>query len=166
MKRLAGLFAAVLLLTALFTGCNSSETEKTFTCGELSITLPADYKDLSDQKYAEEYDFLYGASSKAVLGFTQERAPLEEKVPDITAKTYAQMFMEAVQLPGTVTEQDGLVTFTYTANADGTEVTYLCSAFMSETNFWIVQFYCPSKDYGKNEADFLGYLRTVTLQKH
>lgn len=166
MNRLAGFFAAVLLLSALFTGCSGGEKEKTFTCGELSITLPAAYEDLSGQEYAADYDFLYGSSSKAVLGFTQSRASLEEKIPGITAKLYAQMFMEAVQLPGTVTEQDGLVTFTYTANASGTEVTYLCSAFMSQTNFWIVQFYCPSIDYGKNEADFLRYLRSVTVQKH
>lgn len=163
MKRLFGLFAVLLFTAALFTGCAGGEKEKAFTCGELSITLPAIYKDLSQQDYAADFDFLFGLPTEAVLGFKQARASLESDRPNLTAKDYAQLFIDAAELSCRITEQDGLITFTYTATADGTEVTYLCSAFMSETNFWILQFYCPSNIYAQHEEDFLRYLRSVRM---
>lgn len=161
MKRISGLLAVLLLTAALFTGCTG--TEKAFTCGELSITLPADYADLSQQDYAADFDFLYGLPNEAVLGFKQARASLEASRPDLTAKEYAQLFIDAAELSCTVEELDGLILFTYTAIAGDTEVTYLCSSFRSETNFWIIQFYCPSNTYSQHEADFIRYLRSVKV---
>ncbi len=162
MKRFAGCFFALVLAAALLTGCTGGE--KTFTCGELTITLPAETQDLSKLEYAADYDFLYSFSEGAVLGFKQAKAPLETKFPGITAGRYAQLFMEAIELPGTVTEQDGLVTFSYTASAKGKDVTYLCGVFMSENSFWIIQFYCAAESYRENEARFLQYLRSVKVQ--
>ena len=163
MKRFLGLFAVFLLTAALSTGCAGSEQKKTFTCGELSITLPANYKDLSQQDYATDFDFLFGLPTEAVLGFKQARTPLEANRPNLTAKDYAQLFIDAAELPCTITEADGLITFTYTATVDGMEVTYLCSALMSDVNFWLIQFYCPSTAYALHKEDFLRYLRSVKV---
>ena len=163
MKRFWGLLTVLLLTAALFTGCNGTEKETTFTCGELSITLPAEYKDLSQQDYAADFDFLYGLPNEAVLGFKQARASLETSRPNLTAKEYAQLFIDAAELSCAVEELDGLVFFTYSAMAGDTEVTYLCSAFKSEINFWIIQFYCPSNTYSQHEADFIRYLRSVKV---
>ena len=149
MKRFAGCLALILLAAVLFAGCSGGS--KTFTCGELSITLPAQTKDLSKQDYAADYDFLYSLPEGAMLGFKQPRAPLEEKFPDLTVGKYAELFLEAIELPGTVKEQDGLVTFSYSAAAEGKNVTYLCGVIMSEENFWIIQCYCSSENYEKNQ---------------
>lgn len=163
MKRFFRILAAVLLAVTVLTGCTGLLEDKTITCNELSVTLPGIYVDLSEQDYAADFDFLYGFNDEAVLGFKQDRASLEASMPGITAKDYAELFVDAAELNSTVTEQEGLITFTYTAIADNVEFTYLCGAFMSDTNFWIVQFYCPTEDYTDKEADFLGYLKTVQV---
>ena len=163
MKRFAGVLAVLLFAAALLTGCGGPMQDKTVCCNEFSITLPGTYTDYSDKAFASSFDFVYGVGNEAILGFKQDRASLQENYPDIDAKDYATLFVEAAELSCTVTEQDGLVLFTYNASVGETAFTYLSCCFMSDTNFWIVQFYCPTSDFPENEADFLRYLHTVAL---
>ena len=127
------------------------------------MTLPGLYVNLSDQEYAAEFDFVYGYKDVAVLGFQQDRASLESSFTDLTARKYAELFVEAAELTSTVTEQDGLVLFDYSATANDVDVTYLCSVYMSDTSFWVIQFYCPTADFAENKSDFLSYLKTVQV---
>ncbi len=161
MKGFSRILAVMLLAVTVLTGCTSRPKDKRVTCNDLSITLPGHYTNLSDQEFAADFDFIYGSRNEAVLGFKQDRSSLAN--PDISAKDYAEMFIDAAELNSTVTEQDGLYVFTYTAIANDVEFTYFCGTFMSDTYFWVIQFYCPSQDYADKQADFLNYLKTVQV---
>ncbi len=164
-KLLALLLAAVLVLGSL-SGCSVLEKiveDQTVSKDALTITFPGYYLDLSGEDYAEGMEFLYGFGNAAVLATKEDRATLEALIPDLSAKSYAELFIETNSLSSTVEEKDGLVTFRYTATASGTEFTYLCVVFMAESDIWTVQAYCPTSELADNEADLWEILTSVQV---
>ena len=157
---------AVLALCLLLCGCQTSEKVQTVTCGELTLTLPASYMDLSDQDYAKGFAMVYGFENEAVLAISESLSPLNEYYPDINAEKYAMLFVETNGLSSQVGKLGELVTFTYTADVNETELTYLCGVYMSEENFWCVQFYCPTPDFENNQARFMEYLQKIQVQSN
>ena len=164
MTKFVKVLCAFLALCLLFCGCNASPREQTVTCGELVLTLPASYIDLSDQEYAKGFPLVYGFENEAVLALSESRATLEAYYPDINAEKYAMLFVETNALDSQVGKLGELVTFTYAADAEEAALTYLCGVFMSEENFWCVQFYCPTEDFADNQERFMGYLQKIQVQ--
>ena len=165
MTKFVKLLSAVLAFCLLLCACGASQKEQTVTCGELVLTLPASYLDLSEQAYAKTFPLVYGFENEAVLALNESRRALEEYYPDINAEKYAMLFVETNGLDSEVGKLGELVTFTYTANADGTELTYLCGVFMSQENFWCVQFYCPTEEFADNQARFMSYLQKIQVRE-
>ena len=164
MTKFVKVLCAVLALCLLFCGCEGLQQEQTVSCGELVLTLPASYVDLSDQDYAAGFSFVYGFENEAVLAISESRAPLEEYYPDINAEKYAMRLVEVNKYDCQVGKLGELVTFTYTATADEAELTYLCGVFMGAENFWCVQFYCPAEAFESNQSKFMSYLQKIALK--
>ena len=162
MKRLLG-FIALALVVGLLCGCSNLIESQTITEGELSITLPGTFLDLSEQAPVAGIEFLYGFGETAVLAIKEDKAMLLELVPGMDAMQYAQLFVESNALTGTVEEVDGIPSFTYTAASGGTQITYLCGVFESSTHFWVVQAYCDSQDFADNQQALWSYLASVTI---
>ena len=151
------------LVLSLLCGC-SPAAEQTITCQELTITLPASFTDLSSRDYAAGMEFLYGSEDTAILAITEDNAALKELVPDMDAQKYAELFVQSNALDSTVEVIDGIPSFTYTMDAGGTAVTYLCGVFESSANFWMIQAYCPATEFSQNQETLWSYLTTVTVQ--
>lgn len=166
MTKVVKVLCAVLALCLLFCGCEAMKKEQAVTCGELSLLLPASYVDLSDQDYAAGFSFVYGFENEAVLAIKESRAALEAYYPHINGEKYAQLFVETNNLVSQVGKAGNLVTFTYTATADNTDLTYLCGVFMSSENFWCVQFYCPTENFADNRQKFMDCLQRIQVQEH
>ena len=165
MPKSVRVLCAVLALCLLFCGCDALQKKQTVACGELVLTLPARYVDLSDQDYAAGFSLVYGIENEAVLAISESRAALEAYYPDINAEKYAMLFVETNSLDSEVGKLGELVTFTYTANADETQLSYLCGVYMSGENFWCVQFYCPTEEFGDHQAEFMGCLQKIQVQE-
>ena len=161
MKRLFSLMSAVLIALSVLAGCQKPVKDQTVVCQDLTLTLPGNYVNQINEPFAEDLDLLYSHGTEAVLAFKQERAALETVFPELNAESFAEMFIQKAGLEIAVELHDDLVTFTYTAEADGTGVTYLTGVYMTEKNFWVVQFYCPSADFSGRQADFLRYLSKI-----
>ena len=157
-------FCGVLALCLVLCGCSAKQQDKVVTCKELVLTLPASYVDLSDQSYAAGLSFVYGVDQEAVLAIHESRASLETYYPDIDAEQYGMLFVETNGYDCQVGKLGQLVTFTYRKVAQNIELTYLCGVFMSEENFWCVQFYCPSEDFSENEEKFMDYLQKIKVE--
>ena len=165
MTKFVRLLCAALTLSLLLCGCSAIVQEQSVTCEELVLTLPASYIDLSDNDYAKGFPLLYGFEDEAVLAIKESRSPLDEYYPDINAEKYAFLFVETNALDSQVGKLGELVTFTYTADADETSLTYLCGVYETEENFWCVQFYCPTADFEEAQPKFMSYLQKIQVQE-
>lgn len=166
MKRFTAV-VALLLAVCLLAGCSDALNKvvppQEITVEDLTLSLPGYFINWSKEDWAAGFPFVYGFDSSAVLGVKESVSTLEASLSEVSARKYADLFLEYNGLDSTVSEADGLITFSYTANAQETEITYLCGVFKGSTHFWVIQCYCASADYGKFQADFLQILKSVRV---
>ena len=165
MTKSVKILCAILSLCLLLCGCDAITQVQTVSCEELTLSLPATYQNLGDKEYAAGFPLLYGFEDEAVLAINESREALAPYYPEIDAEAYAMLFVESNDLSCQVGKLGELVTFTYSKTAENTDLTYLCGVFMSDANFWCVQFYCPTEAFPDNEAKFMSYLQKIQVQE-
>ena len=167
MKKLISLCLVLVLLASVLSGCVFSQLlgDKELPFDDLTITVPGMYLDMVSIADNPDLAFLYGFNDTAVLG-------IQESVSDVqgsfgttvrSARDYADLYISVNKLSSTVVEKDGLVTFTYTADIDGQSFTYLSAVFANAEHFWLVQTYCYTENFEKNEADFMECLKSIKV---
>lgn len=160
MKKVVSIVVVFVMLLGLLCGCAS---EQQFTKEGLTITLNSTFKDESTSSYAEGKAFFYTSRSCAVMGIRDDRAQLETLLGELTLEEYGNLIIELNDLDGTMSQRDGLWTFTYTASVDNADYTYLSAVYEAADSFWTVQVYCGTDNYGKLADTMFGYLKTVTV---
>lgn len=161
MKR-PGIFLLTLALCAsLLWGCTPKD--QTVICGKLTVTLPGTYQDKGNEPYADGLDLLYSNETVAVMVTSEDASVLTAYFPDMGAMEYAQLFLQSNGLPGNVKSLDSIPIFTYTRDSGSTSLTYLCGVFASAQRFWVVQLYCDTQLYPKQQAQMQQILSSVRL---
>ena len=149
------LLVCVLCLTA----CGAEETTVPHAYEDLTIRIPTDYIDLSDEDFAEGLDFVFGLDPIAINGLREEKATLEAYGLEVDLQRYAKLLIAANNQSCQPTQTDGIWNFTYEAN----DMTYVVTLWETEDAFWTVQAYCPTKDYPKVKKDIWNILSSVTV---
>ena len=163
MKRLiSGLFA--LLLSLLLVGCAGAMPEQTVVCGDLAITLPANFVDLSAESYGKDLSLVYGMNELIVTAGREDAAALKAQLPHIDALEYARLVVSTNALDAQVQLEEEIPTFTYTMGTGEESFTYLVAVFASEENFWLVQCFCPTEAFDQNRDEMWRYITTVNIR--
>ena len=161
MKKIA-LLMAVLMLTLSLASCGLAG-EKTFSADGISITVKGFFTEQND--LAEGFNLILISPKAGVMILKETFTSLEAADLDtnMSVKEYASIVMKGNQLTGDPTEEDGLTYFTYTKTADGTDFTYMGFCFRSTDAYWLVQIYCPTKDYASMKPDMMTWAKSVTF---
>ena len=107
MGKLPKILLSLLLCCTLLSGCALLPGELDpieLQVVDLTMTLPGYFIDWSDEDWAEGIPFVYGFNSSAVLGIKEDVATLEATIPGLTAKDYADLFVESNELTSTVSD--------------------------------------------------------------
>ena len=162
MKKIA-LLLAVLTFTLCLASCGLIGGEKTFTADGLSITVKGLFTE--QNQLNEDYSLVLLSTNAGVMILKETFAELEDAGldTDMSLKKYAEIVIEGNNLTSTPTEEDGLTCFTYTADVDGTEFTYVGYCFRGTDAYWLVQMYCATSDFETMKADFTTWAKSVTL---
>ena len=167
MKKLLAIVLCLAVSLSVFCGCEKVLDKvvepKTVTVDDLTMTLPGYFLDYSAQDWAKDFPFVYGYNSSAVLGVKEDIATLETSLPNLTAMEYAKLFLQYNNVTSEITEQEGVITFSYTATVDNTVIAYKCGVFKGQQNFWVIQCYCAQSDLPQFEADFIELLKSVKV---
>ncbi len=161
-RRFSGILA-LILAAALLCSCAQLLPEQRVACGDLTITLPGSFLDLSEEAFAQDFEMVYGFSDQAVSVIREPIAELAPYYPELDARGYAALAVEAYGLSSAVEEVDGIPTFTYTAEAEGMDFTYIVGVFQSDTDFFMVQSYCATENFAKNKAAMWAQIASVTI---
>lgn len=151
----------LLALCILFCGCGVSD--KTVSVDKLSVTLPGNYADYSNESFASYYTFTYGYQDVAVMGLKEEFSMFREYGLDPTLGEYLDLVISANGITQPATEDNGLHTFSFSSEVDGVMYTYLAAVYEGSDAFWLVQAGCQSQNYEKNQALFRQILHSVTV---
>lgn len=164
MKRLLRALLLLVFAGALLCGCSDGILpDQTIHRDEFSITLPGHFLDMSDKEFAKDLELVYGSTDGAVSVSKESIASLQEYIPVADAKAYAELIVAFNGATASVETVDGIPSFSYTADAEGTEFTYLVGVFASDANYWMVQAYCPTEKFAENQDDLWSYITSVTI---
>ena len=141
--------------SSLFSALFGAGEPTTFTCEEMSITLPGDFDKYYDKG---DFDFLIANEDIGVAGFYEEKSVADN------ARDYLSKVMTANSLSfADVVSKDGLVYVEYTDTVDGVVYKYVGYAFEGSENFWFVQFNVAEKDYDEYRDDITEWAKTVKV---
>ena len=163
MKRTLCVFLAVCLCLVLC-ACGKEDTTTTaHTYEDLTIRLPADFIDLSDEAYAAGLAFLHGLDPLAVNGLREEKALFASYGLELDLERYAKLVVLSNNLTVQPEKKDGILTFSYEAVTDGVSYTYVVTLRETADAFWTVQAYCPTADYSDVKDEIWDILSSVTV---
>ena len=153
------LIPLLLVLSLCLAGCGHESAAPSYAFQDLSIQIPEDYIDLSQEEVATGLDFLFGKDPIAVNGLREEKATFEAYGLQLDLQTYGNLLLKSNNVGSALEEKDGIRTFSYESG----EFTYVVTLWETEEAFWTVQAYCPTADYSDVKDDIWEILSSVTV---
>ena len=153
------LFAFLLVLSLCLTGCGAKAAAPTHAFEDLSIQIPEDYINLSDEDFAADLAFVFGKDPIALNGLREEKATFEAYGLELDLESYGKFVIMANNVTATLEQKDGIHTFSYESSG----FTYVVTVWETENAFWTVQAYCPNENYGSVKGDMWEILSSVTV---
>ena len=156
MKKLILLLLAISLCLA---ACGAEEATTPHVYEDLTIQIPSDYIELSDEEFAEGLTFIFGKDPIAVNGLREEKATFQAYGLNLDLQTYGNLLIKSNNVSVQLEEKDGILTFTYASG----DYTYMVTLWETEEAFWTVQAYCPTADFNKVKGNMWQILSSVTV---
>ena len=155
-------FVCLLVVLCLLTGCADGYPEGIkIQCKDLQLTLPGDFIDLSDEGIGDG-EFLYGRNTLVFTGLAEDKNGLQE----MTLDEYTGYVISGNELTcSPIVCGDGYL-FSYEATIGEIPYTYTIATGEGASNFWILQFYCPSADLAENQPEIDIILSGLQFQKN
>jgi hypothetical protein len=156
------MLAAAMLLA--LTGCPlGGAAEKTFTRDGLTITLTDEFTEKDDLDGQTVY---FEALRYIATALKEEFSMFEEfgiDAGNMSIDEYAELVVEVNGFNTSVVKKDGLTTFKYEASVGGQDFTYFATVHKSADAFWLVQFFCETKNYASFESKFIEWAKSVKV---
>ena len=163
MKKFFCAFLAICLCLGLC-ACGQKEVATVpHTYEDLTIHLPENFIDLSEEAYASGLAFLQGLDPIAVNGIREEKAIFASYGMEMDLARYAKLVTMANNLGVQPVEKEGITTFSYEATTDGVSYTYVVTMWETDAAFWTVQAYCPTANYGSVQNQMWEILASVKV---
>ena len=163
MKRLVLLALCLVLVVTGFTGCKDSRFPegKVLKFSDMQLTLPGDFADLSREGIDADADFIYGRKTLIVTGAAEDKSKLQK----MTLEEYTSLVISGNKLDVTPVAYGKGYQFTYEKQVGGEAYTYITATFEGNHNFWLFQFYCPTKNLQENQPEIDMILSGITPDK-
>ena len=149
----------LMLAVCLLAGCTNYPLGTTVICKDLQLTVPGDFVDLSEESYAQDADFLYGWNTLVFMGLSEDKSKLQK----MTLEDYTSLVISGNGRSSTPQACGDGFLFTYEATVADTLYTYTTATFEGPSNFWILQFYCPSVHLEENQPEIDIILESIQV---
>ena len=149
----------LLILCMCMSGCGADIATAPHSFQDLTIQIPVDYIDLSDEEFAQDLSFVFGKDPIALNGHREEKALFAAYGLELDLQRYGDLLMKSNNVTSQLSEKDGILHFSYTSG----DFTYVVTLWETDEAFWTVQAYCPTQDYSKVQKDIWNILSSVTV---
>ncbi len=153
------LILLLLVFSLCLAACSAEETTAPHAYEDLTIRIPTDYMELSDEEFAQGLSFVFGKDPIAVNGMREEKATFEAYGLEIDLQRYGDLLMKSNNVRGSLEQKDGIWTFSYESG----DFTYVVTLWETDDAFWTVQAYCPTENYSKADKEMWKILSSVTV---
>lgn len=157
---LIGVLLGLFVISPLLRGIDRTTAEPmTFSAAGLQITLTEDF---NPDHTAEGFDACYLSPEAAVFAL-REPFDLTEGFGELTAAEYGALVLESnpSAAGAVITEQDGLLCFTYEADADGDTFFYFNTLHKTDDAFWQVCFAVPADLAEEHRDEIVNWAKSI-----
>jgi hypothetical protein len=149
----------LLILCMCMSGCGADIATAPHSFQDLTIQIPVDYIDLSDEEFAQDLSFVFGKDPIALNGHREEKALFAAYGLELDLQRYGDLLMKSNNVTSQLSEKDGILHFSYASG----DFNYVVTLWETDEAFWTVQAYCPTQDYSKVQKDIWNILSSVTV---
>lgn len=153
------LLATLLILSLCLSGCGHEIAAPSYAFDDLSIQIPADFINLSEESFAEGLSFVFGKDPIAINGMREEKATFAAYGLDVDLQGYGDLLIKGNNVRAELVQTNGIWNFSYESGG----FTYVVTLWETADAFWTVQAYCPTENYSKVKADMWEILSSVTV---
>ena len=151
-----GIILGVVLSTSLLSGIFEPDPQ-TFSVEGFSITLTDEFEEF-DEEY---FDAAYSTDEVAVL-VLNEKYSVYPELRSISAKEYAELFIEIHELTAKVKQNGGLTFVEYSAKgSDGETYRFVSYIYKGDKSFYLVQFGVLAENYADYSELISEWAKTV-----
>jgi hypothetical protein len=160
MKKLTATILVLALTLTLLSGCFVKEQD--FTKGDFTVTLTSAFK---EETAAAGHFASWTSKNSSVIVIREgfDLFALAELPTDMPLKDYAQLTVDVSPHESPVEEKDGLVSFTFTTEVSGRDLTYFATVHRGSEAYWLVQIACYAEDFDKYKDDFIKWSKSVKV---
>ena len=159
-RRITKLLSLCLMACLMLTACGGTTKTTEFSCDGLTMTVPADYRQMTGEE-VQAYTFALTNNKTILMGLREEKAIFRSFGMELTLDDYMQIIREANQQEMTVDTYNGQYMIKFESVVEGNRFKYLASVYESEDAFWLIQFGCPESDFEDFRGDFFEQLLSV-----
>lgn len=160
MKKLLCVLVSLLMVMSLLVSCGSKA--KDFSWQGLTLTLDSSFTTVDTTDESASYANYFKMYVVIITRETFAELSEVEIDTDMTVEEYAKLSIEANEFDATVQTEDGVTYYTYTADVDGTEFTYMATVHRLGEAYWLVQFASETADFETAKPQFITWAKTVT----
>ena len=158
-KRILALFILLALILSLV-GCSA---EKSFTCAELTLTLPDGY---TERERPDGANMLLSDGSNTVtvrrLSFADA---YKEGIPSgYSASQFAELFLERSELEGTLHSYKSTPYYTYYTTREGVRLFCLASFYRTPYSYFIIVFATRAELEEKGREVYFRAIESVRVE--
>lgn len=143
---------------------NNANTEpQVFTCDELSVTLPGEFR----QVELEGYDFTFESNYAAIL-MLKESFVEDEGFASYSLEDYRQLLLEVNELTDATLGNDGgypYFEYDYTDAESGNQWHHVCYVYRSGEAFWMVDYALLGEARATHREQVSQWAKSVTFQR-
>ena len=160
MKKVLLIITALLLTAAMLTGCFAGTKE--YTCQDMTMTVPSNMKDVSDQSDFSSFTFALDSTKIAIFGIKEKFSGFEDG-ENTTLEEYADIVLSANNLDTYAIERSGgaYMYFRFESDTDDGTYKYLAGVYKGTDAFWLIQIAALTTNY--DETAFFEYLDSVSF---
>jgi hypothetical protein len=97
---------------------------------------------------------------------TREPFTVHPDLSGMTLDEYGQTLIQMGGISAQLQRMDGITYFEYEVPvSDGAFYHYLVTLFKSETDFWIIEFVCDSREADMHRVEFMQWAKTIEFSK-
>lgn len=142
----------------------TGETEEPVESAKVQIpvlNLPDDFLNFSNTALGEGYDLVYGNDDIGIMGIWDNKEEINSYFGETNLESYAKLIAALYELDVEPVQKDGIWTFSYTADSEGSNYTYVCAFCENATEYWNIQAYCLTEVYEQFAEDMWRYITDV-----
>lgn len=160
MKKLFCAVLSLVLVLSMLTACAAKP--KDFSWNGLTISLDTSFKTVEIDQESASFANYFKMYVIIITYETYDDLISFGYEANMTPAEYGQISIEANEFDSKVQTEDGITYYTYTADIDGTEFTYMATIHGLGNAFWMVQFSTETKKFEKAKPQFLEWAKTVS----